>query len=43
MRRKLVAGNWKMNGDRAALTELDGIAAASGGASVDVAIRSGQS
>lgn len=28
MRRKLVAGNWKMNGDRAALAELDGIAAA---------------
>ena len=28
MRRKLVAGNWKMNGSRAALAELDGIAAA---------------
>ncbi|MES2338651.1 MAG: triose-phosphate isomerase [Pseudomonadota bacterium] len=28
VRRKLVAGNWKMNGDRAALAELDGIAAA---------------
>jgi triosephosphate isomerase len=28
MRRKLVAGNWKMNGDRAALAELDTIAAA---------------
>ncbi|MFA5963063.1 MAG: triose-phosphate isomerase [Sphingomonas sp.] len=28
MRRKLVAGNWKMNGDLAALAELDGIAAA---------------
>ncbi|CAN5430933.1 triose-phosphate isomerase [soil metagenome] len=28
MRRKLVAGNWKMNGDRAALAELDAIAAA---------------
>ncbi len=27
-RRKLVAGNWKMNGDRAALVELDAIAAA---------------
>ena len=26
MRRKLVAGNWKMNGTRAALAELDGIA-----------------
>jgi triosephosphate isomerase len=36
-RRKLVAGNWKMNGSRAALAELDGIAAAAGGA-VDVAI-----
>ena len=28
MRRKLIAGNWKMNGTRAALPELDGIAAA---------------
>ncbi len=28
MRRKLVAGNWKMNGSIAALAELDGIAAA---------------
>ncbi|HSI18750.1 MAG TPA: triose-phosphate isomerase [Sphingomonas sp.] len=28
MRRKLVAGNWKMNGDLAALAELDDIAAA---------------
>ena len=28
MRRKLVAGNWKMNGTRASLAELDGIAAA---------------
>ena len=27
MRRKLVAGNWKMNGSRAALAELDAIAA----------------
>lgn len=36
-RRKLVAGNWKMNGNLAALTELDGIAAAGGGA-VEVAI-----
>jgi triosephosphate isomerase len=27
MRRKLVAGNWKMNGDRAALAEIDEIAA----------------
>ena len=30
-RRKLVAGNWKMNGSRAALAELDGIAQAAGG------------
>jgi triosephosphate isomerase len=36
-RRKLVAGNWKMNGSQAALAELDGIAAADGGA-VDVAV-----
>ena len=36
-RRKLVAGNWKMNGDLAALAELDGIAAVAGGA-VDVAV-----
>ena len=36
-RRKLVAGNWKMNGDRAALAELVAIAAAGAGA-VDVAI-----
>jgi triosephosphate isomerase len=36
-RRKLVAGNWKMNGNRAALAELDGIAAAAGGA-VDIAV-----
>jgi triosephosphate isomerase (TIM) len=39
MRRKLVAGNWKMNGNRAALAELDAIAAAAGRCSrVDVAI-----
>lgn len=36
-RRKLVAGNWKMNGSLAALAELDAIAAAAGGG-VDVAI-----
>lgn len=36
-RRKLVGGNWKMNGGLAALAELDGIAARAGGA-VDVAI-----
>lgn len=39
MRRKLVAGNWKMNGNRAALAELDAIAAAAARSpSVDVAI-----
>lgn len=38
MRRKLIAGNWKMNGDRAALAELDGIAAAAEGAGCDVAV-----
>ncbi|HEX4694007.1 triose-phosphate isomerase [Sphingomonas sp.] len=38
-RRKLIAGNWKMNGDAAALAELDGIAAAAKAAPrVDVAI-----
>jgi triosephosphate isomerase len=38
-RRRLVAGNWKMNGSRAALVELDAIAAAALAApSVDVAI-----
>lgn len=37
--RKLVAGNWKMNGDRAQLVELDAIAqAAAANGSVDVAI-----
>ncbi|HYG47473.1 MAG TPA: triose-phosphate isomerase [Allosphingosinicella sp.] len=39
VRRKLVAGNWKMNGNRAALAELAAIAAAAREASgVDVAI-----
>jgi len=39
VRRKLVAGNWKMNGSRAALAELAAIAAAAREASgVDVAI-----
>ncbi len=39
MRRKLVAGNWKMNGSVAALAELDGIAsAASTTRQVDVAM-----
>ncbi|HEX8379584.1 MAG TPA: triose-phosphate isomerase [Allosphingosinicella sp.] len=39
MRRKLIAGNWKMNGSRAALAELDSIAAAAAAApSADVAI-----
>jgi len=38
-RRKLIAGNWKMNGDSAALAQLDGIAAAAKAApGVDVAI-----
>ena len=38
-RRKLVAGNWKMNGDRASLVELDAIAAsAESTPSVDVAV-----
>lgn len=37
--RKLVAGNWKMNGSLAALAELDGIAAAAAAHSgVDVAV-----
>jgi triosephosphate isomerase len=37
--RKLVAGNWKMNGVRASLSELDGIASAAAAApSVDVLI-----
>ncbi|MBA2936391.1 triose-phosphate isomerase [Sphingomonas sp. CGMCC 1.13654] len=39
MRRRLIAGNWKMNGSRESLAELDGIAAAAGAApGVDVAI-----
>jgi triosephosphate isomerase len=39
MRRKLVAGNWKMNGSLAALAELDAIAAAAAAnGGVDVAI-----
>lgn len=39
MRRKLVAGNWKMNGSAASLAELDGIAAAAARADgVDVAV-----
>lgn len=40
MRRMLVAGNWKMNGNRAALAELDAIGAAAKAAagSTDVAI-----
>ena len=37
--RKLVAGNWKMNGDKGSLSELDGIAgAAAGEDGVDVAV-----
>jgi len=39
MRRKLIAGNWKMNGSLAALAELDGIAAAAAAhPAVDVAV-----
>ncbi|WP_019833693.1 triose-phosphate isomerase [Sphingomonas sp. PR090111-T3T-6A] len=39
MRRRLIAGNWKMNGDRESLAELDGIAAAAKAApDVDVVI-----
>ncbi|KQS04634.1 triosephosphate isomerase [Sphingomonas sp. Leaf357] len=38
-RRRLIAGNWKMNGDRAALSELGGIAiAAQCAPGIDVAI-----
>ena len=36
MRRKLAAGNWKMNGLRANLSELDAINAAAGAADCDV-------
>ncbi|MEG8042636.1 triose-phosphate isomerase [Sphingomonas faeni] len=39
MRRKLVAGNWKMNGSRAMLVELDAIAAAASAApGIDVSV-----
>ena len=39
MRRRLIAGNWKMNGTLATLAELDGIAAAAEAApGVDVAV-----
>ncbi len=38
MRRKLAAGNWKMNGDAAALTELDALAAAPATSQTDVLI-----
>lgn len=39
MRRRLIAGNWKMNGSRSSLAELDAIAAAAEAApGVDVAI-----
>ncbi|HLZ79743.1 MAG TPA: triose-phosphate isomerase, partial [Sphingomonas sp.] len=39
MRRPLIAGNWKMNGDRESLAELDGIAAAAEARDdIDVAI-----
>ncbi len=36
MRRKLAAGNWKMNGSRASLTEVDRIVAAAVGLGIDV-------
>ena len=36
--RKLAAGNWKMNGDLAALDQLDDMAAAAEGATCDVLI-----
>jgi triosephosphate isomerase len=36
--RKLIAGNWKMHGNLAALTEVDAIAQAAVGLAVDVAI-----
>ncbi len=38
MRRRLIAGNWKMNGLRDALAELDGIATAAAGAACEVAV-----
>ncbi|MEQ8898460.1 MAG: triose-phosphate isomerase [Roseovarius sp.] len=38
MRRKLAAGNWKMNGTRAALSELEKIAAAHPDSAVDILI-----
>ena len=37
-RRKLVAGNWKMNGDRAALAELVAIAAAGATSTTEMAV-----
>lgn len=38
MARRLAAGNWKMNGTRAALAELDALAAAHPAAAVDILI-----
>ena len=38
MRRKLIAGNWKMNGLRADLPEVDGVAAAAEGKACEVAL-----
>jgi triosephosphate isomerase len=38
MRRKLAAGNWKMNGSRASLAEVDRIVAAARGLGIDVLI-----
>ena len=37
-RRKLIAGNWKMHGSNATLSELDMVAAAARGLDVDVAV-----
>ena len=38
VRMKLAAGNWKMNGTRASLSELRAIVAGAAGAACDVAI-----
>ena len=38
MRRKLAAGNWKMNGTGAALSELQALAVAHATAGVDILI-----
>ena len=38
MRRKMAAGNWKMNGSRAALSELQAVAQSCAGFDVDTLI-----